>query len=187
MNFLWPLRREYMELLGAVSCSRESIGYLISRPEGGNALVIVAGGAEEALVSQPDTHRIVLRKRKGFVKVAIQYGTALVPSYSFGEVDIFRQLKNEEGSTLRRIQNAIGNIFTFTTPLFYGRGALGLRFGFIPFQRPICTVVGCPIEIEKNENPTDEELSRVHDRYVSELLTLFEEHKSSFDMFSCSC
>ncbi|CDW52474.1 DAGAT domain containing protein [Trichuris trichiura] len=244
MNFYWPIRREYMQLLGknefvgvkstvglssatsgAVSRSKESVSYLITRPGGGNAVVIVAGGAEEALESQPGAHRIILRERKGFVKVAIKYGckrlgasfacvicrwktargnvearlpfsefvwknrrlklfrhcsVALVPSYSFGEVDLFRQVSNGKGSTLRSVQSAIGSILTFTTPLFYGRGAFGFRFGFLPFQRPVCTVVGCPIEVERNENPTREEVNRVHDRYISELVKLFESHKCSF-------
>ncbi|KFD46238.1 diacylglycerol acyltransferase [Trichuris suis] len=95
LNFFWPIRREYLQLLGkngfasvkstvdglssatcsgAVSRSKESVGYLISRPGGGNAVVIVVGGAEEALESEPGAHRIILRERKGFVKVAIKYG-----------------------------------------------------------------------------------------------------------------
>jgi 1-acyl-sn-glycerol-3-phosphate acyltransferase len=32
-----------------------------------------------------EEHRIYLQKRKGFVKLALQYGVRVVPMYAFGE------------------------------------------------------------------------------------------------------
>ncbi|KHJ46503.1 hypothetical protein D918_03556 [Trichuris suis] len=82
------------------------------------------------------------------------------------------------------LQSAVGNILTFTTPLFYGRAAdmysgYALSCGLVADVTKRCSV-GCPIEVERNENPTSEEVNRLHDRYVSELVKLFESHKRSF-------
>ena len=39
-----------------------------------NAAVIVIGGAQEALNSRPNNYQLVIKKRKGFVKIAIKTG-----------------------------------------------------------------------------------------------------------------
>ncbi|KAL1230034.1 2-acylglycerol O-acyltransferase 2-A [Trichinella pseudospiralis] len=181
-NFYVPLRREYMLLLGIVDCSKESINFLMNKPEGGNAVVIVVGGAEEALEAHPKKHTLVLKSRKGFVKLALLSGASLVPSYSFGENDIFRQIDNPHGSYLRQFQDKFRKFIRFSTPVFYGRGFLNLPFGILPFRQPICTVVGRPIEVTKCPNPTEQQIDQLHQRYIDELRLLFEEQKSFFNI-----
>ena len=63
--------------------------------------MLVVGGASEALNYNPKEIELVLNKRKGFVKYALQYGTPLVPSFAFGEAFIFSQVPNPKGSMLR--------------------------------------------------------------------------------------
>jgi hypothetical protein len=43
------------------------------------ALVIVVGGASEALYAKPGCHDLVLKRRKGFFRMALQNGVQLVP------------------------------------------------------------------------------------------------------------
>ena len=50
------------------------------------------------------TYDLTLERRTGFVRLAIKHGASLVPIVSFGENDIFKQAKNEQGSRLRRCQ-----------------------------------------------------------------------------------
>ena len=54
--------------------SKESISYILEQPEKGYAVVIVVGGAEEALDAHPGKYILVLGKRKGFVKMAMKHG-----------------------------------------------------------------------------------------------------------------
>ncbi|VDM70534.1 unnamed protein product, partial [Strongylus vulgaris] len=55
-----------------------------------------------------------------------------------------------------------------------------LNFGYLPFRKPIDTVVGVPIPVDKVEKPTQEQIDELHDIYVTKLNELFEEHKQRF-------
>ena len=81
--------REYALSMGLASVSRESCENLLSRGgangEGmGRGITIVVGGARESLDAQPHSLRLVLKRRKGFVKLAIRTGADLVPVLAFG-------------------------------------------------------------------------------------------------------
>ena len=39
-----------------------------------------------------------MKQRKGFIKVALEFGTGLVPVYSYGENTLFYQVNFSEGS-----------------------------------------------------------------------------------------
>ena len=81
--------------MGLASVSRESCENLLSRGgangEGmGRAITIVVGGARESLDAQPHSLRLVLKRRKGFVKLAIRTGADLVPVLAFGGMYLTR-------------------------------------------------------------------------------------------------
>ncbi|KAK6023792.1 diacylglycerol acyltransferase [Ostertagia ostertagi] len=106
-NFNIMITREILLLGGLIDCSKESIGNALTQQKAGRAIVIAVGGAEEALEARPGAHKLKLLTRKGFVKLALQYGASLVPVYSFGENDLFYQLDNPEGSLVRKVPNIV--------------------------------------------------------------------------------
>lgn len=78
---------------------------------------------------------MTLKRRKGFIKLAIRQGADLVPVFSFGEndvrltyltndipradespmpVQIFQQMSNQRGSRLYRAQKKFQAVFGFT-------------------------------------------------------------------------
>lgn len=65
------------------------------------------GGAQEALNARPGMYKLVLKRRKGFVKLAIETGTPIVPVFSFNEVEVYDQPSNEPGTRLRRFQDFV--------------------------------------------------------------------------------
>jgi len=121
LNFWLPFYRELCIGLGTSSAKKESINFLLSNPNGGQGAVLVPGGASESLESHPGSHVVQLKSRKGFIKVALQNGSPLVTIYCFGETDIFDQIKNPEGSIIRKIQNKLMEVLTFAPPLFTGK------------------------------------------------------------------
>ncbi|KAK9760171.1 diacylglycerol O-acyltransferase 1 [Basidiobolus ranarum] len=142
--------------------------------------MIVVGGATESLSAFPGTNDLVLRKRVGFVKLSLRTGASLVPVFGFGENDIFDQVASEPGTKVRQVQSRIQQIFGFTVPLFYGRGIFNYDLGILPHRRPIVVVVGKPIDVEKIENPTEEDIKKYHELYVAALQELYNKYKDVY-------
>jgi hypothetical protein len=179
-QFYFPFRREVGIFLGGCESSRESLTYLLSTPGKGRIIGIVVGGAEEALDAAPGTNNLHIKSRRGFCRFALQFGTPLVPSYSFGENDYYDQTyPNPRGSRLRNVQTWIKRKFGFCPPFFCGRGIF-TSSGLFPYRRPVNTVVGKPIPVKQIQNPTQEDIDQLHAEYCAQLSTLFDENKTKY-------
>jgi len=110
----------------------------------------------------------------------MQNGASLVPVFSFGETEIYQQLHNPKGSLLRTFQDKMQSTFQIAPAAFHGRGIFQYNFGPLPNRRPITTVVGAPISVEKNPNPTPEALNELHQRYVDSVVDLFYKHREKY-------
>ncbi|XP_031428363.1 diacylglycerol O-acyltransferase 2-like isoform X1 [Clupea harengus] len=172
--FRIPLFRDYLMSTGLIPVSKRSIEHLLTRSGVGNAVVIITGGAEESLFSSPGVNTVVMKNRKGFVKLALENGTDLVPVYSFGETDTYRQVVLSEGSLGRKVQVIFKQVVGFAPCLFKGE-----RWFLMPYRSPITTVVGSPITVPKAPSPTQEQVDHYHQLYIEALTTLFHKHKTS--------
>ncbi|EPT01116.1 hypothetical protein FOMPIDRAFT_97313 [Fomitopsis schrenkii] len=178
-NFRIPFYRDILLALGICSVSKQSCSNILKGGPG-QAITIVVGGAAESLSARPGTADLTLRKRLGFIKVAIQHGADLVPVFSFGENDIYEQMPNEKGTSVYTLQKKFQNMFGFTLPLFHGRGLLNYNLGLLPYRRRIVAVIGHPIHVEKCEKPTLEEITHVQQLYIEELMRIWHTHKDEF-------
>lgn len=70
----------------------------------GHSITIAIGGATESLYASPGTMNLVLRRRTGFVRVALQTGASLVPVIHFGENELYDTIRGSSTSGLRRFQ-----------------------------------------------------------------------------------
>ena len=61
--------------------------YNLSR---GRSLLIFVGGEREQLMTREGECKVYVRSRLGFVRLAMQFGTPLVPLYAFGENELYR-------------------------------------------------------------------------------------------------
>ncbi|KAJ8372537.1 hypothetical protein AAFF_G00281880 [Aldrovandia affinis] len=172
--FRLPLYRDYLMSAGMCPVSKPSLEFLLSRNGPGNVVVIVIGGAAESLASSPGMNTVVMRERKGFVRLALQYGADLVPVYTFGENELFRQVLFSEGSVLRALQTAFKKAMGFAPCLFIGQS-----WGFLPYRTPITTVVGRPISVPQVCSPSAETVDHYHSLYMEALAQLFHTHKTS--------
>ena len=160
-NFRLPIYKEYLQSLGLASVSKRSCEALLyafsktsiaeNRKNGpGSAITIVVGGAEESLHARPGVMELVLKKRRGFVRLAIETGALLVPVLSFGEngslpspcliTDLFQQAAMSPNSKLYKFQEAIKKLMGFTTPIVWARGVFNYDFGLMPWRHEIHTV-----------------------------------------------
>ncbi|KAK3701054.1 diacylglycerol O-acyltransferase 1 [Vermiconidia calcicola] len=184
-NFRIPLYRDYALRMGLASVSRESCENLLSRggPNGegmGRAITIVVGGARESLEAKPYSLKLVVKRRKGFVKLAIRQGADLVPVLAFGENDIYDQVDTDRHPWIHGLQMAVKKVAGFTVPLFHARGVFNYDVGLMPYRRPINIVVGRPVEVLQRKEPSQEYVDEIHGRYVEELVRIWEEWKDTF-------
>eukprot|EP00004_Rigifila_ramosa_P027613 TRINITY_DN9059_c0_g1_i1.p1 TRINITY_DN9059_c0_g1~~TRINITY_DN9059_c0_g1_i1.p1 ORF type:complete len:333 (+),score=39.54 TRINITY_DN9059_c0_g1_i1:2-1000(+) len=176
--FGMPVLRDMALWMGLCDSSQDTIRGLLERK--GNAVVLVVGGAAEALYARPGCIDLVLKKRRGFVRLALETGAAMVPVISFGENELFSQLPNPEGSWLRSVQVRAMHIFGFSAPLFFGRGIFQYDLGLLARRHPVNTVVGAPIHCPKIAHPTAADISRYHKEYVNALIALHAKHHHAF-------
>lgn len=178
-NFNLPLYRDYLMAQGLASVSRQSCENILNKGPG-NSIMIVIGGAGESLNARPGVYDLVLKKRLGFIKLAIRNGASLVPVFSFGENDIWEQADNPAGSRIWKFQKSIQKLSGWTFPLFHGRGLFNYNFGVLPHRRQITTIVGRPIDVNKNENPTEKEILEIQRKYIDELYNIWNTYKDEY-------
>ncbi|KAF2262526.1 diacylglycerol O-acyltransferase 2A [Lojkania enalia] len=184
-NFRFPLYREYALRMGLASVSRESCENILSKGgrngEGmGRAITIVVGGARESLDARPGVLRLVLNKRKGFVKLAIRCGADLVPVLAFGENDIYEQLDAKAHPWIHKFQLLTKKFMGWTVPFFHARGIFNYDVGMMPYRRPLNVVVGRPIRVVQDIHPDKNYVDQVHEAYVEELQRLWDDWKDTF-------
>jgi hypothetical protein len=75
---------------------------------------------------------LVLAKRRGFIKIALQTGTSLIPVIGFGENDLYSLAKGKYVDKLHSLSNAL---FRCRFPFIYGSFA-----ALVPFKRQLVTV-----------------------------------------------
>ncbi|KAG0193584.1 diacylglycerol O-acyltransferase 1 [Apophysomyces sp. BC1034] len=109
-NFRLPIHRDYLLAIGMCTVSRDSCKRVL-QSEPGRSIAIVVGGVTESLNSRPGSMNLTIKKRLGFVKLAVETGSSLVPVLNFGENQLFNQLSNDTGTWVRRFQKQTQNIF----------------------------------------------------------------------------
>ncbi|KAI8823078.1 putative diacylglycerol acyltransferase type 2b [Fimicolochytrium jonesii] len=174
VNYVIPLWREISMALGVVSVGAKSLKHILSRKGPGWSAMVVIGGADEALLAYPGTSDLILNQRKGFVKIAVQTGAALVPVFTFGENDLYWQVTETNAPEIRKVQKRVAKILTFSIPLMWG------SFGLFPRKTRLVSVVGAPIHIKKQDNPSREYIAEIHQQYVDALLKLYNDHKDRY-------
>ncbi|XP_017412834.1 diacylglycerol O-acyltransferase 2D isoform X2 [Vigna angularis] len=162
--FYMPFLRHVWTWMGLTAVTKKNF---ISSLEAGYSCILVPGGIREALFLEPHSEIVFLKERRGFVRVAMEMGVPLVPVFCFGQTNSYKWWK---------VPGLIQKLARFIKimPLFYW----GIYGSPIPFKNPLYIVVGRPIEIEKNPEPTMEQVDRVHSQFVEALKDLFARHKA---------
>jgi len=173
--FRLPFFRQLLFSIGGIDASRESATKaLMSNISVG----ISTGGVSEVFDTNSKTgdEVILLKERKGLVKLAIKTGASLLPCYLFGNTQLYSLwCGGDNGSSLHEILRKISRKLGFALILFWGRFYLPL-----PYRVPIVGVMGRPIHVEQNNNPSDEEVLKVHELLMNKMKEVFDKHKDKY-------
>jgi len=163
--FLIPMVRDIAMWLGGRDVTRKSINYALKNNQ---SIALVPGGQAEMRESRSCYDEVViLRRHKGFVRVALENGADLVPMYCFGETGIFDNIY------LPTIQSWFLRKIGFGYPLFpYGKYYLP-----VPRPCPMRLIIGEPIPVTRVPQPTEEQVNELHKKYFDSLEALIEKHK----------
>ncbi|GLD91814.1 hypothetical protein PINS_up000347 [Pythium insidiosum] len=168
--FRIPFYREYCLWQGCVEASRPTAEKMLKK---GKSLVILVGGIAEQMISQRGDHTIYVQKRKGHIRLALKYGVPIVPAYAFGETDLYTH-----SSFLLKFRQQFAKKFATALLVAYGSNKW---LPIIPHRDVVVNqVLGKPIVVEKNENPSQQDIDKLHEIYVSELVRIFNKYKAKY-------
>jgi len=192
--FISPIFRQYTLWNGCIPATKVCAASAVLNH--GVSLSVVPGGLAEMLESDPtprplqhfevkrcrlsdpsddvtqDKKTVVLylQSRKGFIKLALELGLDLVPVFTFGETDTYRQVRWGMKWRLR-----ISRFITVPVTWIWG------KYFLFPFKTPISVVFGEPLVVERDANPSQEAIEKLHTKYIDELCKLFENNKSKYN------
>lgn len=170
-----PIMKQIMRSIGITDASRSNARRLL---ENGESLGIPTGGVAEVFETGANDECIILKNRKGLVKLAIRTGVELVPCYVFGNTKVLGCWGGEGlpfggKSLLRHISRKIG----LALVIIYG------RFGLpIPRRVPLMAVGGEPIPTKhiQCEDPSPELVDEVQAKLLKSMETVFDKYKGLY-------
>eukprot|EP00918_Siedleckia_nematoides_P038333 GHVU01083294.1.p1 GENE.GHVU01083294.1~~GHVU01083294.1.p1 ORF type:complete len:497 (-),score=94.57 GHVU01083294.1:443-1933(-) len=164
MYWFAPVLRLVVEEISHLGdSSRKSFREYLSR---GESLILIPGGFHEATASVYARDRLFIKKRKGFVKYALEHGYELQPVFMFGENHLYRQAQGMWG--LRFYLNEFG----VPGVIFWG----SRLFPLLPKRNPIMVAVGKPMAMPTIPKPTELEVNKWHSLYVDRVRELYHTH-----------
>ena len=168
--FMIPVVRELFLSMGYVDASRHVADKVLRN---GRSLFVCTGGEEESMRTVVGQDLVVLKKRKGFVRLAVSHGASLVPVFGIGISDLYSTYDLGTLGFRMWLQKKTG----IALPIFHGKWLSPL-----PYKRPLRVLVGEPIPIKpehqpktKGARPDNEIVEIYHKKYIEALKDLHKQ------------
>jgi len=162
--FKLPVVRELFLCMGYIDASRPVASKCL---EVGRSIFVCTGGEEESMFTSTGKDIVVLKKRKGFVRLALSYGADIVPVYGVGNTDLYTTYNFIFLGFRHWLQKTCG----IALPIFHG------RFGTpLPYKKAVQVLIGKPIRTPKpsviGERPDPALVDEYHSKYIEALRQL---------------
>mmetsp|Transcript_2070 Transcript_2070/g.4191 ORF Transcript_2070/g.4191 Transcript_2070/m.4191 type:complete len:207 (+) Transcript_2070:13-633(+) len=170
--FFVPLIREMWLASYCISASRSVATKALQK--GPTAMLVYPGGMDEQIMTEKGKERIYLKKRMGFIKLALREGCEVCPVYAFGESDLY-----DHSSFLLPLRKWLQKNLGFAAMFISG------EYGMVPYlrQEGVTLVFGEAIGLWKDKKwvkgmeVTDEMVQEGHALYIAKLKELFDNEK----------
>jgi len=124
-------------------------------------------------LSTPNKSLAYVKRRKGFIRLALKYGLPVVPCWCFGENELFHTSSFALG-----IRKSIVKTFGVAIVFAFGRSVL------LPFMpKPgvkLVQVVGKPIQVPRKEDFDETDVQKYLGLYIQGLRDVFDANKAKY-------
>ena len=200
----FPLIRTLLSWLESVDASKSAVHRALSStsPTATTTMLgtpmkrlgLCPGGIGEMFEGYPKPNRLpndeclILKHRKGFVKVALMHQLPVVPIYCFGGSKMFRRVQ------LPAVVERISNVLRISICLFFGVWGLP-----VPFRQRLLYAVGKPIYpptleslgaggdsggagamLDESNEEFQRQVNIMHEQFCSEMKNVFDRYKASY-------
>jgi len=171
-----PVVKHFWWSLGLRGVGREQVRALLEGGGGARAgrVALCPGGVQECLHMERGREVLFLRKRHGFIKLAIQTGAKVVPCFGFGQRELLHFVRPLDwvlpGTAVAWLSRRLG----FLPLIPYGRWGLPLPFRG---EEGLHVVIGTPLDLGHQAYPSRAEVQAGLDRFVEAMERLYENHK----------
>jgi len=137
------------------------------------SLAVSLGGIEEMSYLFTGKIRVKLKSRKGVFRLAIQTGTPLVPVLAYGENEVCDNWGNWKGfDWINRILRKFHSYLIIPSWELYEKF---LAIHRKPFDVPVVSVIGEPVEVGPAREPTDEDVRVLRSIYIKRLREFYRQ------------
>jgi len=88
-----PILKHVMGIFNLISASKSSLKKQLKRGGIEGTVVLYVGGIAELFLSSEEEEVLYLKNRKGFIKLALQEGVDIIPTYLFGNTTVLSVIK----------------------------------------------------------------------------------------------
>eukprot|EP00879_Flechtneria_rotunda_P004839 GHRR01005112.1.p1 GENE.GHRR01005112.1~~GHRR01005112.1.p1 ORF type:complete len:440 (+),score=147.49 GHRR01005112.1:185-1504(+) len=141
------------------------------RRKTGVSVGLMVGGIAEMFMIRKDHERIKLKDRKGFVRIALEHGTDILPVYMFGANQVLDFGPSWLQRVSRKLRASVGMIM----------GVWGLP---IPRRVPIFMVTGKPLAVgpalRKDHPHFQQRVDELHAQFIAEMERIYYTHRGKY-------
>jgi hypothetical protein len=162
-----PILKHVFGMFHLVDASKRQLVKVLKRPFGrpDSSVVVYIGGMAELFLSHHNVEHLYIKKRKGFIKLAMQTGADVIPLYFFGNTSTLDIVRNR---FLQEMSRRLGISIT----LMWGRWGLP-----IPLPRKVLCIRGRPLGLPQKAEPTQEDIDKFHDLYCKQVQDIYEKYR----------
>lgn len=159
----FPIVRDIAKYIGLISASYDSIKTSLEQ----HSVALVVGGVEEMFYVEPKEIKLILKKRSGFLRLALETKKPLIPVMTYAENELFGNLKEHTNSSLNKwLKKWLGII----VPVSSLESVLKWSELKDNPLGEVHTHIGEPVYVEEKDT-----LETLKEKYISALKKLFEE------------
>jgi hypothetical protein len=115
--FMVPFFRDFILAGSVVDCNKWSMEAWLKR---GYTVAVYPGGAREGFYATPHADILDLKRKKGFLRLAMRCGVPVVPAYSFNEVDHYHTVRARPGTAQCTVSYRVSyHLYKYTHRITY--------------------------------------------------------------------